>query len=88
LAKGTLKIAEKCGVAIVICRVEIRKGSSCGAAEESKRELSLTLDKGQSRYVRLDISLVFFAGHVYPVLVENSVGENEITSCSYTGSPK
>jgi len=53
---------------------------------EVKRELSLTLDKGQSRYVRLDISLGFFAGHVYPVLVEDATGESEIVNCSYTGS--
>jgi hypothetical protein len=53
---------------------------------EVKRELSLTLDKGQSRYVRLDISMGFFAGHVYPVLVEDAIGEKEIMDCSYTGS--
>jgi hypothetical protein len=53
---------------------------------EVKRELSLTLDNGQSRYIRLEISLGFFAGHVYPVLVEDATGESEIENCSYTGS--
>lgn len=53
---------------------------------EVKRRLSLTLDKGQSRYVRLNISMGFFVGHVYPELVENDVGEKEIVKCKYTGS--
>ena len=52
---------------------------------EVKRELSLTLDKGQSRYVRLDISMGFFVGHVYPILVEDAIGKSEIANCSYTG---
>ena len=36
---------------------------------EVDRELSLILDKGQTRYVRLNISLGFFVGHVYPELI-------------------
>jgi hypothetical protein len=48
-------------------------------------DLSLTLDKDQTRYVRLNISMGFFVGHVYPELVENSVGKQEIQQCSYTG---
>jgi len=52
---------------------------------EVTRTLSLTLDKGQTRYVRCGVSMGFFVGHVYPELVENSVGEQEITSCKYTG---
>jgi hypothetical protein len=52
---------------------------------EVKRSLSLTLDKGETRYVRFDISMGFFVGHVYPNLVENAVGEKEIEACSYTG---
>jgi hypothetical protein len=54
---------------------------------EVTRTLSLTLDKGQTRYVRFDLSFGFFVGHVSPVLVENSVGEKEIASCKYTGVP-
>ena len=52
---------------------------------EVDRHLSLTLDKDQTRYVRLNISMGFFVGHVYPELVENSVGKQEIQQCSYTG---
>jgi hypothetical protein len=54
---------------------------------EVTRTLSLTLEGGQTRYVRFGVSMGFFAGHVYPELVENSVGEQEITSCKYTGVP-
>ena len=52
---------------------------------EVKRRLSLTLDKGVARYVRLNIAMGFFAGHVYPELVEDATGEKEIAKCSQTG---
>jgi predicted small lipoprotein YifL len=51
---------------------------------EVDRKLSLTLDKGQVRYVRLNISMGFFVGHVYPELVDNNVGEKEIQDCRCT----
>ncbi len=54
---------------------------------EVDRHLSLILEKGQTRYVRLNISMGFFVGHVYPELVENEDGEKEIQQCSYTGQP-
>lgn len=53
---------------------------------EVDRSLSLTLDEGQVRYVRLSVALGFFVAHVYPELVESSVGQEEIRSCSYTGA--
>jgi hypothetical protein len=53
---------------------------------EVKRQLSLQLDKNQTRYVRLNISFGFFVGHVYPELVEDAIGEKEISDCHYTGS--
>ncbi len=52
---------------------------------EVKRELGLTLDKGQQRYVRFNIALGFFIGHVYPELIEDEKGKKEIASCHYTG---
>jgi Protein of unknown function (DUF2846) len=52
---------------------------------EVERKLSLTLDAGQTRYVRLNISIGFFVGHVYPELVDNDVGEKEMQECHYTG---
>jgi len=54
---------------------------------EVDRHLSFILEKGQTRYVRLNISIGFFVGHVYPELVENEVGEKEIQQCNYTGQP-
>jgi predicted small lipoprotein YifL len=55
---------------------------------EVNRKLSLTLDKGQTRYVRLAISIGFFVGHVYPELVEPGVGAKEIQETAYSGGPK
>jgi hypothetical protein len=52
---------------------------------EVERDLTLTLDAGQIRYVRTDISMGFLAGHVSPVLVEPAVAEKEIKDCHYTG---
>ena len=53
---------------------------------EVDRNLSLTLDKGDTRFVRLNISMGFFVGHVYPELIEPATGEKEIQDCHYTGS--
>jgi hypothetical protein len=58
---------------------------SIATSTEVERHLSLVLAKGQTRYVRLNIGMGFFIGHVYPELVENAVGEKEIQQCSYTG---
>lgn len=52
---------------------------------EVTRTLSLRLDAGQARYVRLDISMGFFVGHVYPELVEDAVGLAEIKTLHYIG---
>jgi hypothetical protein len=52
---------------------------------EVARKLSLTLENGQTRYVRLNISMGFFVGHVYPELVDTAIGEKEIQECSYIG---
>lgn len=48
---------------------------------EVKRRLSLTLEQGQTRFVRLNLGMGFFVGHVWPELVENAVGEKEIAKC-------
>jgi hypothetical protein len=52
---------------------------------EVDRRLTLTLDKGEARFVRLNISMGFFVGHVYPELVEPLTGEKEIEDCRYIG---
>ena len=55
---------------------------------EVTRRLTFQLEQGQTRYVRFDVSMGFFVGHVYPELIENAVGEKEIEDCSYTGGGK
>jgi hypothetical protein len=52
---------------------------------EVDRKLSLILEPGQTRYVRFGVSMGFFVGHVYPELVSEDVGKEEIKSCKYTG---
>lgn len=53
---------------------------------EVERTLSLTLAPGQVRYVRLNISIGFFVGHVYPELVDDAEGKADIAGCHLTGS--
>src|SRR5690242_17447143 len=48
---------------------------------EVKRTLSLTLDKAQTRYVRLNMAWGFFVGHCFPELVEPDQGEKELEKC-------
>src|SRR5438270_464195 len=38
---------------------------------EVSRRLTFMLDKGQTRYVKLSVSMGFAVGHVYPELVED-----------------
>ncbi len=53
---------------------------------EVTRTLSLTLAPGQVRYVRLAIGVGFFVGHVYPELVDNTEGAEDISDCHLIGS--
>ncbi len=50
---------------------------------EVKRKLSLALDKGQTRYVRIKFTIGFLLAHAKPELVENEVGETEIQKLKY-----
>jgi hypothetical protein len=52
---------------------------------EVTRTLSLHLEAGQTRYVRLGISIGFFVGHVYPELVDDAAGAAEIQELHYIG---
>jgi hypothetical protein len=52
---------------------------------EVTRELSLTLESGQTRYVKLNLSMGFVVGHVYPQLVDPAVGEGELAGCKFIG---
>ena len=51
---------------------------------EVKRKVSFVLDENQTRYIRFNISMGFFVGHVYGELVDNDVAEKEIKKCKYT----
>lgn len=52
---------------------------------EVERKLSLTLEKGQVRYVKLSLGLGFFVGHVYPELIDADIAQKEIQDLRYTG---
>jgi hypothetical protein len=56
------------------------------ATTEVERKLSLTLEKGQVRYVKLGLGLGFFVGHVYPELVDSDVAQKEIQDLRHTGN--
>lgn len=56
------------------------------ASTEVERDLTFTLEAGQTRYVRTDISMGFFAGHVSPVLVDADKALAEIKDCHFTGN--
>ncbi len=51
---------------------------------EVERDLSLTLEVGQTRYVRTDVSMGFMAGHVSPELVDADKALKEIKDCHLT----
>ena len=55
-------------------------------ATEVTRTLSLTLAPGQVRYVRLNIGMGFFVGHVWPELVEDAEGQKDIADCHLVSS--
>lgn len=56
------------------------------ASTEAKRSLTLNIEPGDERYVRLEVKMGLLAGHIKPVLVENSVGKEEITKTKYIGN--
>ena len=58
------------------------------ASTEVTRAVSFTLDPGQTRYIRLDVTMGFFMGHVSPVLVDEEKAKKEILKCKYTPPSK
>jgi hypothetical protein len=56
------------------------------ASTEAKRSLTLNLESGDERYVRLEAKFGVLIGTIKPVLVENSVGKEEITKTKYVGN--
>ena len=55
------------------------------ASTEAKRSLDVTLDAGEEMYVRLEIKMGAFVGHIKPVLVETAVGKEEIKKTNFAG---
>lgn len=69
--------------------VDVKQGNhKITTTTEVKRSLSLVMAKGQTRYVRLNVSMGMFVGHVYPKLIDNAVGAQEIKQLSYTAGGK
>ena len=55
---------------------------------EVEKKLTFTLEPGQVRYVRLDISIGFWVGHVYGLLIDEDKAKSEIASMHYIGSAR
>lgn len=53
---------------------------------EVEKKLTFTLEPGQVRYVRLDISMGFLVGHVHAELIDENKAKSEIASTRYIGS--
>lgn len=53
---------------------------------DAEQQISVQLEPGQTRYVRLDITLKFSAGHIDPALVDNAAGEKEMAGCKLSGA--
>jgi len=55
------------------------------ARTEAERDLTVMLDAGEEKYVRLEMKMGVMAGHVKPVLVDPAVGREEMQKTSYVG---
>jgi hypothetical protein len=53
------------------------------ASTEATRNLSINLEPGDEKYVRLEVKLGVFVGHIKPVLVDASKGQAEIKKTKY-----
>lgn len=66
--------------------LDLAPGSyTISASTEAERSLSLSLAAGEEKYVRLEMKMGVFAGHVKPVLVETEVGKEELQKTKYVG---
>ena len=55
------------------------------ASTEVKRSVSFMLDPNQTCYIRLNVSMGFFVGHISPVLVDEDEAKKDLLKCKYTG---
>ena len=59
------------------------------ASTETENKLTFVVDPGQTRYVRLDMSIGLFVGHVVPRLIDETDGAKEIQETKYSpAAPK
>ncbi len=66
--------------------VDLPAGSHKVSADtEVERDLSVTLEAGQTRYVVLHVSMGAFVGHISPELADEKTAVEDIKDCSYTG---
>lgn len=66
--------------------VDLPAGSyKISATTEVERDLTVTLEAGQTRYVTLSPSFGAFAGHISPTLVDDKKGVEDIQDSHYTG---
>ena len=56
------------------------------SSTEVTRALTVAVEAGQARYVRLGAAKGFLVVRIYPELVDPAVGVREMKECSYTGS--
>jgi len=56
-------------------------------SSEVEKKLSLTLEAGQTRYVRTVIGFGLLVGRVYPELVDDAEGAKALAETSYIGKP-
>lgn len=52
---------------------------------EAERNLSLALAAGEEKYVRLEVKMGLFAGHIKPVLVDTAEGKEELQKTKFAG---
>lgn len=55
------------------------------ASTEAERSLSLALAAGEEKYVRLEVKMGLFAGHIKPVLVDPAEGKEELKKTKFAG---
>jgi hypothetical protein len=66
--------------------VDLSPGShTISASTEVERDLTVTLEAGQTRYVTLSPSFGAFVGHISPTLVDDKKGLEDIADSHYTG---
>jgi Mn2+/Fe2+ NRAMP family transporter len=55
------------------------------ATTEAENKLTFTLERAQTRYVRLDMNIGLFVGHIVPRLIDENDGAKEIQTTKFAG---